>query len=231
MAMRFVERRLVRNFLNLKLNHNALLWSLIALASCFLMSQLYWHNPVGEYLAANPKLVFEQGEYWRLFTSSFIHGDLAHFLSNSIMLTIMGYFVSYHYGTLMYPMLGFVAGILINFLVLLTHPPHVSLVGASGIVYYLWGFWLILYLMIQRHIPLHRRLMKITAVGIIVLVPTEFRPQVSYLAHGVGLGLGILFGFTYYLFNYKKIRSHEVWEDIYEEIEEEDLEGPYYYLH
>ena len=220
--MEVIGRKLVRNFLSRKsVKTNALLWSVVTLGICLFMSHLYWNHSIGEFLNANPKNVFELKEYWRLFTSSFIHGDLSHFLSNSLMLALMGYFVNYHYGTWTFPLSGFIAGIFINLIVIWDYPPNVSLVGASGVVHYLWGFWLATYICIQKHIPLTRRFMKAVAVGIFVLAPTEFKPQVSYYAHGVGLVLGIGAGFTYYIWNRKMIHAQEVWKDIIERVDPE----------
>jgi len=221
--MEYKNQRLIRNFLTTKKNNRAFFWSFFTLFICLVMSQIYWnYNPgMGELLAASPKKVFGDGEYWRLFTSSFIHGDLAHLLSNSLMLTAMGYFVSYNYGAIAYPVFGFVAGIFINLIVIAGYNDNTTLVGASGVVHYLWGFWLVLYIFIQRHVPLNRRLMKVTAVGIFVLAPTEFKPQVSYYAHAVGLALGILTAIPYYILNRKKFRSYEEWETIVEVIDEE----------
>ena len=212
------EKKLKRNYLNISHYPYALMWALGTVVVCLFMSQIYWAHPLGEYLAASSQKVFQEKEYWRLFTSSFIHGDMAHFLSNSLMLSLMGYFVYKHFGKIAYPLLGFVAGIFINLIVISTYPPQVTLVGASGVVHYLWGFWLVLYLLIQRHIGVNRRLMKITAVGVFILIPTEFRPQVSYLAHGVGLVLGIFCGLFYFYFNKRKIRSFEKWEVEYTEV-------------
>lgn len=205
--------KLVRNFLSLKKTGNpAFKWTLITLGLCYLMSFLYWNHPLGELLKANPATVFGEKEYWRLFTSSFIHGDLGHLLSNSLMLGVMGYFVNYHYGKIIFPVLGFLSGILINLIVIWSHPPEVGLVGASGVVHWLWGFWLVLYIPIQRSVPIPRRVMKVTAVGLFVLLPTEFNAQTSYYAHGVGLGLGLVTGLIYFLLFAKKIYSYEQWE-------------------
>lgn len=190
---------------------------------CVVMSNLYWRTDLGmtELLAASPDAVFGAGEYWRLFTSSLIHADLAHLLSNSLMLSLMGYFVTHHFGVVSYPILGFVGGILINLIVIWDYSGGSTLVGASGVVHYLWGFWFVLYLFIQRHVPFSRRLMKVTAVGLFVLVPTEFKPQVSYYAHGVGLAIGMLTGLGYWFLNQKRIRAYEVWEDYIEVVDPE----------
>lgn len=223
--MEVVEKKLVRNFLSSKTEKNtAIIWSLGTLFLCLAMSSLYWHHPIGEWLAASPEKVFGGKEYWRLFTSSFIHGDLAHYLSNSIMLGVMGYYVAYHFKSIMFPITSFLVGILINLIVIWNFPPSTSLVGASGIVYYLWGFWLVLYLNIQKHVPLNRRFMKITGVGIMVLAPTEFRPQVSYYAHGIGLLLGVIIGILYYFFNKKRIHQSEVWRTEIKYVDDELIE-------
>ena len=222
--MKKKNKKLIRNFLSRRDNNRALFWSLLTLVICFIMSHLYW-NPlfkVNHFLAASPYNVFEQKEYWRLFTSSFIHADFNHFLSNSLMLTIMGYFVNYHFGTIVYPIFGFVSGIFINLFVIWDHTGNWTLVGASGVVHYLWGFWFITYILIQSHIALNRRLMKVIAVGIFILVPTEFKANVSYLAHGIGIILGCFTGFLYFIVNRKKIKSYEVWKEI-EEVVDEDL--------
>ena len=145
--MELIGKKLTHNILSRRPQSNAWSWILVTLISCYLMSYLYWNfNPgIGQYFSASPQKVFEAKEYWRLFTSSFIHADMAHFLSNSLMLTVMGYFVNYHYGSLIYPLFGFVSGIFINLYVIWNFSPNSTLVGASGVVHYLWGFWFITY--------------------------------------------------------------------------------------
>ena len=70
------------------------------LSLCFAFSTLYWNTnyELTEYLVANQMDVFTNKEYWRLFTTIFVHGDLSHLLSNSIMLLIMGHYVHAFYG-------------------------------------------------------------------------------------------------------------------------------------
>lgn len=223
--------KLVRNFLSLKKTGNpAFKWTLITLGLCYFMSFLFWNHPQGDLLKANPATVFGDHEYWRLFTSSFIHGDLDHLLSNSLMLGVMGYFVNYHYGKVIFPVLGFLSGILINLIVIWDHPPELGLVGASGVVYWLWGFWLVLYIAIQRNVPLPRRIMKVMAVGLFVLLPTEFNAQTSYYAHGIGLGLGLITGLIYFSLFAKKIYSYEEWTQevnhVDDELVNEAIGGP-----
>lgn len=213
-------QKLSENFLSAKKNNHALFWSLFSILVCLAMSHLYWnfYSQWGELLEASPVKVFEHHEYWRLFTTSFIHGDMSHLLANSYMLFIIGYFVNYHFGTVTYPILGFIVGIFINLVVIADFSRDITLVGASGIVYYLWGHWLVLYILIQRHIPLTRRLMKTVAISIVILVPGEFKPQTSYYAHAIGLLFGVLSGFAYFLRYRHKYQSYEKWESIVEPV-------------
>ena len=87
-----------------------------------------------------PSKVFQQGEYWRLFTTTFVHADLEHLLSNSMMLFILTYFVTSFYGAIFGPLLSLVMSSVINYFVLKSYQTDIGLVGISGMIYYLWGF-------------------------------------------------------------------------------------------
>lgn len=214
-----VEKVFVRNFLSKPKGQYGKLAAFIGLALCVLLSHLYWnYPPLSAFLSASPNQVFVQGEYWRLFSTSFIHGDMDHLLSNSLMLFILTYFVSSFYGIKMAPVLSFIAGGLINFLTLKLYSSETTLVGASGVVYYLWGFWLVLYLHIERQTSLIRRILRVGAIFFILLVPTSYSPQTSYSAHFIGLLVGIIVGFIYYWINRTSLTAQEVYT--YKEIPE-----------
>lgn len=183
--------------------------ALLFLTLCALLSSFYWNHTLGDTLLAKGTLIFKSGEYYRLFTSQFIHGDLKHLLSNSLMLLVLSYFVIEYYGLLTFAVYSLSAGVLTNAITLYFMNPEIGLLGASGVVYFLWGLWLTLYVFIQRTAPLSRRIMKAIAVTLFLLVPSSFDPQVSYMAHGVGFAVGILYGVGHFIFNRKKIRSFE----------------------
>ncbi len=184
-----------------------LLGALSFLAICIAMSTYYWFSPMGEYLLAKPQLVFGDGQFYRLFTTQFIHGDLNHLLSNSMMLVILSFYVVNFYGLKTFYLYTIFCGALINGLTLLYMKSYVGLLGASGVVYFLWGFWLILYFLIERGVSYNRRVMKIVAISLMMLVPSSFDPQTSYLAHFIGLVTGVLAGLIHYFLNRKKILS------------------------
>lgn len=199
-----------QNYLTHSKWQHGVIWTLIYIQLCFIFSWLEW-SQVWE-TSASRQLVFVDGQWWRLFTSTFVHGDLRHLLSNGVMLSIMGHFVCSYYSPLIHPFLSFLIGGFINAIVLTSYPLMVTLVGASGVVYYLWGFWLVLYFFIQRHLLISRRLMKVSIVGMVVLVPSTFEPNVSYLAHLVGLIVGVVCGYIVWFIRSGYFRSFEEFE-------------------
>jgi rhomboid protease GluP len=175
------------------------------------MSLLHW-SPVFSFsdkLVASYQTVVEQGELWRLFTTTFVHADLNHLLSNSLMLSLLVYFVSSFFGSFISIGLSFIVAMLTNYFVIDMN--SVSLVGASGVVYYLWGFWMILYIFIQRHLSIIQRVLRMGTVFLVLLVPTQFQPSTSYLAHYTGFAFGVIAGGMYYFIFKDKLHSAEVW--------------------
>lgn len=94
--------------------------------------------------AKTNELLAERGEWFRLVTPIFIHGGLVHILSNSYALWIVGPQVERLYGStrfvLIYLLSG-VGGVIGSYLsgVLLSRPPSIPSVGASGAIFGLFG--------------------------------------------------------------------------------------------
>ena len=112
-------------------------------------------------------------------------------------------------GFWVYPLLTLALGSLVNYLSLLTYPPGVRLVGSSGLVYLMAGFWLTMYILVERRITLGRRLLHGLGVGLIVLMPSAFQATVSYRTHAFGLAIGIVSAMAYFLFWKPAIRAAE----------------------
>lgn len=179
---------------------------------CFLFSQFHWNGQFISDTGASYANAIEAGEFWRLFTTLFVHGDMGHLLSNLLMLFILSYFVAAFFGELKTIIISVTLGALTNFVVLNLYEPQVTLVGASGIVYLLWGFWLIHYLCIQTQMSLVSRLLRVGAIFFILLIPTTYSPQTSYLAHYVGFSLGLIAGFLHFWLNRQRIKLAEQWD-------------------
>jgi membrane associated rhomboid family serine protease len=61
-------------------------------------------------------------------------------------------------------------------------------------VYFMAALWLLLFLRHADYLSGTHRLMRALAFSLVVLVPTQFEPQVSYRTHAIGFALGLFFG-------------------------------------
>lgn len=153
------------------------------------------------YMSATPHQLFTDKEYWRAFTTTFAHSDLGHVLSNSLLFVPFAYFLSRHFGLFLFPFLGLVSATLTNVVVLATMPEHTSLVGASGLVYWMGATWLTMFWLLDRRDRPAIRLGKVLMVGGVLFVPEVLRPNVSHMAHYVGLVFGALSALLVYALN------------------------------
>jgi rhomboid protease GluP len=175
------------------------------------ISLLAWRNgatllPV---LAATRDGVLERGEYWRLLTAVAVHADVMHVLSNVFLLTFFTYLLFGYFGFWVFPVLSLAMGGLTNYIALLTYPPNVILLGASGLVYWMAGFWLSMYLLVERSVRAQTRILRAVCLGLLVLLPTTFQANVSYRSHAIGLGLGVASALAYFWRNRESIRAAE----------------------
>ncbi len=210
-----VELKVVRTLISKKpKEHGFIIAGLLILIST-LVSFQSWEDPsLFEALSSSGEAVFVRGQYARLITSIFLHGDLGHLLSNSYMLFFLSLFV---FGTLtqklssafLLLLFSLLMGAVINLLTLHSYEPHIRLVGISGMVYWLAGFWFVNYLFIDRRRKFLGRLVRVIGVSLVVLFPTTFEEQVSYLAHFHGFWVGFLSGFLFFLLFKQRIRSFE----------------------
>lgn len=82
--------------------------------------------------------ILEGGEYYRLFTSMFLHFDFPHILNNMFMLAVFGYYLEEAYGRVKFLLTYLVSGLCGSLLSLVLHTIQGILVvsaGASGAIY------------------------------------------------------------------------------------------------
>ena len=176
-------------------------------------SLLGWRNggaPLAS-LSANQSAL-DGPEYWRLVTAVAVHSDLQHLFSNIIFVALFSYLLYGYFGFWVFPALGVALAALANYLSLLTYPAGVSLVGASGLVYWMAGFWLSMYLAVERTLSPGKRAMRAVGIAMVVLLPTSFDAGVGYRVHALGFGLGVIAAFVYFRRNREAIRAAEVVE-------------------
>ncbi len=169
--------------------------ALFFLALFTIASVFAWQNPHG-ILVATQRLVFESGEWWRLITSPFVHADFIHLLSNSMLFLVFASLLNNYFGRWAFPILSVLGAAATEAIALLTYPPDLRLVGASGMVYLMAGMWLIYFLRHSSYLPLSHRIMRVIAFSFIVLLPSTIEEQVSYRSHGIGFGLGLAIAFV-----------------------------------
>ncbi len=81
-----------------------------------------------------PNLV-NQGEYWRILTSMFLHASFWHFFFNSFFLYYIGGSVEKILGSTKYAILYIISGIGSGIAVWLFSDPNIPTIGASGALY------------------------------------------------------------------------------------------------
>ncbi|MFH6999157.1 rhomboid family intramembrane serine protease [Flavobacterium sp. FlaQc-57] len=96
-------------------------------------------------LGANFRPLVAQGQYWRLLTSTFLHGGLMHVLSNMVGLYIVGLFLEPILGKTKYLLIYVSTGIFGSLNSVWWHEATVS-IGASGAIFGLYGLFIALLL-------------------------------------------------------------------------------------
>ena len=194
---------------------------LVAAASFLVIlgfSLIFWSDfhGIASRMPASGEQVFVQGEYWRLCTSILVHADLKHLLSNALGVIGLGYLLYGYFGFRIYPCLILVAGILITLVALATYPPHTFLLGSSGCVYFMAGFWLTMYVCLERRFSIGKRLLRSLGFLLIVLFPTSINPEISYRSHAIGFGVGIVVSGLYFIKRKNSLREAEIIETDWE---------------
>ncbi|MGQ7945150.1 rhomboid family intramembrane serine protease [Flavobacterium sp. WC2509] len=90
---------------------------------------------------ANFKPLVANGQYWRLLTSTFLHGGIMHLVSNMVGLYIVGLFLEPILGKTKYLISYLLTGIIASLASIWWHEATVS-IGASGAIFGLYGFFI-----------------------------------------------------------------------------------------
>lgn len=216
---------IVATYLSRKPHKRAMALNALVIAAMGVTTVLAWQNEsLNKLWIASRETVINQGQVHRLLFSIFMHGDPAHFLSNAYMFGILGFLICGYFGSRIYFGILLGLGTLVHYLSLLTYEPEMTLIGASGVVYVFAGFWLMMYVGLDRRFGIGARLMRAMGVGLIVLFPSTIEPHVSYRAHAIGFAAGMIFGSIYFLKRKNYFRKFEIIKP--DEPEEELIEVP-----
>lgn len=92
--------------------------------------------------AIYPPYISENGEYWRLFTATFMHFGFGHLLHNMVMLAAAGQILERAMGKAKFLFLYFMAGIggsLLSYMQMLHSGEYAVAAGASGAIFGIIG--------------------------------------------------------------------------------------------
>lgn len=180
-----------------------------------LLSIVAWVDLAGaeSWMRASRETVFGGHQYWKAWTTLFVHGDGKHLLSNSFLFFVLGTFLVGYFGIVRVLLSALFFGGLTNLIVLQAMPAQTFLIGLSGVVFWMGGAWLILYFLIDRKRTLMHRFLRAMGVGLVLFMPAEaFDPSISYKSHFVGFVLGIIAGLLYFWMNKRALREAEIYE-------------------
>jgi membrane associated rhomboid family serine protease len=145
---------------------------------------------------AQVNLLISEGQYWRLFTTMFLHLSIMHIGLNMLSLYFVGRPVERIYGSGKYILLYLVSGLVGSLAVFFFAGPVSAAVGASGAIFGIFGafgsyFWL------NRHSygPAGRAILSQWFFWLVLNLVFDFTfPDISYQAHIGGLITGLILG-------------------------------------
>lgn len=138
------------------------------------------------------------GEYWRVVTGAFMHGNLMHLAMNCFGLYLLGRPGEVSFGTRPLMQVYFVALLGGNGLALALQDPATPLVGASGAVFGIFGMWLGFFLSRTGGLretwntAIGRQLLVLLAINAAITLAV---PQISLWGHLGGFVPGLALGY------------------------------------
>ncbi|MEK6855904.1 MAG: rhomboid family intramembrane serine protease [Nanoarchaeota archaeon] len=162
-------------------------------------------------------------ELWRFVTSMFLHGGLAHIISNLFVLVLFGLTLEKLIGSKRFLMVYFVSGILANIIAINFYQ---SSLGASGAIFGIIGALIIIrptLTVFAFGMPMPMFIAGILWI-ILDLIGVFVPSDVANIAHLTGIAGGIILGIIFRDWSYKEERKPKIiidenyvrnWEDNY----------------
>jgi membrane associated rhomboid family serine protease len=175
-----------------------LLFDWASLAWVLLLGLFFWldsHQIDLRSVGLMDRAAVAQGQWWRVFTATWLHSDITHFASNAVLGFVLLGLAMARYGTGVALLASYLAGAAGNLLVLvLPLGTHRSL-GASGTVMGGLGLLAAQAFRLWRHSPLGRRY-ALTSIfgGVLLFVLLGLNPASDVLAHLGGFASGLTVG-------------------------------------
>lgn len=129
------------------------------------------------------------GEWWRLLTPIFLHGNLNHLFMNAFIQMRLGFKIEKFLGASRFAVLYFGSGVIANFVSFSLDPVKLA-VGASTSVFGVVGAGFAVYLLNWPILSTHHKIMAIS-YGVVISGLLIFSPMnVDVIGHGIGFLAG-----------------------------------------
>jgi membrane associated rhomboid family serine protease len=163
-------------------------------------------NPSAQELlewGGNRRLETTNGEWWRLFTSMFLHGGVIHLMLNCLGLVLASTFIEQAIGKWRFIAIYILSGLCGSIASILWYENTVS-VGASGAIFGLFGATLGLLLTNAYSRSNKKQILSSIAIFVGINLVWGLSGGVDNAAHTGGLLSGFLIGFFIYIFTKDK---------------------------
>ncbi len=150
------------------------------------------------------KLEVLNGEYWRVFTSIFIHSGIMHLLMNFLALVLSGTLLENVLGSVKLIVSFIICGVLASFASIYWHDHTIS-VGASGAIFGLFGILLVFTIFKIYNTDMRKITWPLLAIYGGISIFFIFLGGIDNAAHFGGLLTGCILGGFFILFNKKQL--------------------------
>jgi len=147
-------------------------------------------DPAYNLLGETGNLFFQDGFYWQLFTSLFVHFDYLHIIFNMFALYYFGRLNEAHFTDTQFYAIYFGSGLLGSIMSLFLLPMDTMSGGASGAIFGLVG----------SYVAHARRVQQLGAAllyGLFILIMSSIEPGVDIFAHLFGFAGGLVLGLIF----------------------------------
>ena len=139
------------------------------------------------------------GEWWRLFTSMFLHGGLVHLFGNMYGLIFAGIFLEPLLGKLKYASAYLICGLVSSLASIWWHPATIS-IGASGAIFGLYGVLAALLTTNTATIGNKKGILGFCLVFVVLNLVIGLTGGIDNAAHVGGLLCGLVIGYLFHFF-------------------------------
>ncbi|MBN1968831.1 MAG: rhomboid family intramembrane serine protease [Candidatus Delongbacteria bacterium] len=142
-----------------------------------------------------------QGEIWRSVTALFLHGDIAHFLSNFVVGSLTFLFLSIHIGTGITVLMFLLSGMIGNLINISFRDLHFS-VGSSTAIFGMIGVMIGMQIFKEYR---NKKWISVTIFLTVLAVIGTAGENTDFGAHLFGMASGLFLGLIYYFVSFNKV--------------------------